>query len=352
MSRASRALVLLLALALILAHGAAEELSVSEYAKRLARLRAALDGGDYADARGQAERLLTVRVRFQNERLQPDRSVLVPVTQVREVTAARSFIERLRVLEESLRPNQAPAPMPTHTADDKLLSKLRHEQAVRDPQVGGDVARVPDPSSGYGDAIIKIFKDVWRWLWGRLVSFLRWVANLFTSSAPGQRWSWEEMGPLTLMLTLLLLGIVGLLTWDSIKKNRRRLENAQPVPSDARGAQVADADPTSRDTNEWETFARQLFAEGKHREAVRAWYHALLTTLFRAGHLHYRKGRTNWEYCNDLSPALEWRPVFLETTRVFEHRWYGQASASSEDLLAYAEDVGHIRASVRAREAA
>jgi len=345
-----RAAVLLLALAL--AHGAAEELSVSEYAERLTRIRAALDEGDYAAARAQSERLLAAQVRLQNERLQPDRSVLVPVTRVREVSAARPLIDRLRALAESLQPGQAPDPAPAKAADDKLLSKLRHEQAARDPQTGGDVAGVPDPSLGFSDAILKLAKDVWSWLWNRFISFLKWVESLFTSNAKGKGWSWEELGPLTFMLVLMLLGIVALLTWDIIKKNRRRLENALPVQAAVRRSQEADADPTSRDTNEWETFAKQLMAEGKHREALRAWYHALLTTLFRAGLLHYRKGRTNWEYCNDLSPALEWRPIFLEATRVFEHRWYGQAPASPEDLQGYAEDIGRIRTSVRAKGAA
>ena len=61
-------------------------------------------------------------------------------------------------------------------------------------------------------------------------------------------------------------------------------------------ASQRDADPLSREQDEWEKYAAELAAAGRLREAIRAWYHAVLVGLFRAGLLHHHKGRTNWEY--------------------------------------------------------
>src|SRR5262249_37872426 len=68
------------------------------------------------------------------------------------------------------------------------------------------------------------------------------------------------------------------------------------------------------------------------REAIRAWYHAVLVTLFRAGTLHYHRGRTNWEYVSRVAPEAAWRPLFADVTRVFDREWYGRDASSAESL--------------------
>jgi hypothetical protein len=93
-----------------------------------------------------------------------------------------------------------------------------------------------------------------------------------------------------------------------------------------------DDDPLSRGANEWERYAAQLAAAGRLREAIRAWYHAVLVTLYGANILHYRKGRTNWEYVAAVGPEQAWRTQFIELTRLFEHQWYGSDDSSSDAL--------------------
>jgi hypothetical protein len=105
-------------------------------------------------------------------------------------------------------------------------------------------------------------------------------------------------------------------------------------------ASKRDEDPLSRGATEWERYAAQLAASGRIREAIRAWYHAVLVTLYAAGILHFRKGRTNWEYVAALSPEIAWRSEFVTLTRRFEEEWYGRERSAIEAL----EDVsGHAR---------
>jgi hypothetical protein len=81
---------------------------------------------------------------------------------------------------------------------------------------------------------------------------------------------------------------------------------------------------------------------GRFREAIRAWYHAVLVTLFRSGLLHYRKDRTNWEYAYALGPELPWRPGFVDATRTFEQIWYGRRETPPDAAEAFARDARGI----------
>src|SRR5207244_5595400 len=118
------------------------------------------------------------------------------------------------------------------------------------------------------------------------------------------------------------------LALEVVRRSRRRelvaVATSDPVAS------RADEDPLSRAANEWERYAAQLAAAGRIREAIRAWYHAVLVTLYGAGILHFRKGRTNWEYISTITPTIPWRGDFVKLTRRFEHEWYGSANSSPD----------------------
>ena len=101
---------------------------------------------------------------------------------------------------------------------------------------------------------------------------------------------------------------------------------------------LRDEDPISRPTAEWIAQARRLTAEGRQREAARAWYHAVLTGAFAAGHLQHRTGRTNWEYLLALPPALPWHGTFASLTQRFDRVWYG-GLATDEETTATADEA-------------
>jgi hypothetical protein len=133
----------------------------------------------------------------------------------------------------------------------------------------------------------------------------------------------------TAVVGLIVLAIIVL----AIEVTRRALRGKvePPLASEPSSSQ-RDEDPTSRETSEWERYAGQLATSGRFREAIRAWYHAVLVACYGAAILSYRKGRTNWEYIASLAPSIAWRPEFIRLTQRFEQEWYGSEQSSSEAL--------------------
>jgi hypothetical protein len=153
-------------------------------------------------------------------------------------------------------------------------------------------------------------------------------------------------------LVALILIVLGVLAFEVIRRSRNA--GPQTVEESAPLGSSRDDDPLSRGANEWERYATQLAAAGRLREAIRAWYHAVLVTLYRANVLHFRKGRTNWEYVAALGPEIAWRPQIIRLTQKFEEQWYGSDQSSVEALDECSAAARHILEAVRRikREAA
>ena len=114
---------------------------------------------------------------------------------------------------------------------------------------------------------------------------------------------------------------------------------------------MEDADPLQRDVGSWQSRARSLGAEGRHREAIRAWYHAVLVSCFQSGALHHRPGTTNREYATRLGPELAWRPDFGDLTHRFDVEWYGRSESTPEAHQRFAGDVLELLPRIPRREA-
>jgi hypothetical protein len=153
------------------------------------------------------------------------------------------------------------------------------------------------------------------------------------------------------VIVVLIVIVLGILAFEVVRRSRAAAPETELVTSDAISSR-RDEDPLSRGANEWERYAAQLAAAGRTREAIRAWFHAVLVTLYAAGILHFKKGRTNWEYIAGLSPELPWRGEFVTMTRRFESEWYGRAQSSIEALDDAAERAHRILDAVRRRAAA
>src|SRR6185295_2118302 len=128
---------------------------------------------------------------------------------------------------------------------------------------------------------------------------------------------------------------------------RRRKRLAPTAAGQSRPAEVRDEDPLSRGADEWEKLAKELMGFGRYREAIRAWYNAVLVNLFRAGILHYRKDRTNWEYAYSMTPDVPFRAGFVEATRRFELEWYGRRNTTLEAAENFGKRVREIVAGAR-----
>jgi uncharacterized protein DUF4129 len=322
----------------------AETISVGAYRSRLVEVQGRLRAGDWIGARAGARRLLEDQIAFGSERIEPDRSVLEPLARAAKPQEARATAARLAQLVAALPTGEA-TPQSTAGPDAKLLERVRAREALAELPHGGRLPEVKDGGVaaalvGFLRPVIDFLKDAWR-------SFWDWLFGLLPEDDSGSR-----IGLNLTTVTILVVALALVLAWVGwrVLRNRRRgaalaPEGPSPLPP------TADDDPLSREANEWERYARELAAAGRAREAIRAWYHAVLVALYRAGTLHYRKGRTNWEYVSAVPPGTTWRAGFIELTRHFEREWYGR-DASAPEALHEAEGMAlHLLAAVRERAA-
>jgi hypothetical protein len=324
--RVSALLALLLFLPAALA---AATISPSAYRERLVAIDGSLRAGDWVSARDAASRLAADRVAFGQEALEPDLSVLQPLAGAKDAHAARAVAPRLARLVAAL---DAQGGRPPRSRNEPASPKLLEEARARDALAALPQGKVtPDDQVNVLDVLSEVLDPVRRWfddLWQRLKN---WWRQLFPAARPNQGLLDRLLNlPLTVILLVVSLALAG--GWLAVRAARQRRRRQASVPDAAAPPPAADEDPLSREVNEWERYAGELAAAGRRREAVRAWYHAVLVSLFRGGVLHYRKGRTNWEYVAALAPGFGWRSRFVDLTRCFEREWYGRDQSTPEAL--------------------
>src|SRR5262249_46308227 len=81
--------------------------------------------------------------------------------------------------------------------------------------------------------------------------------------------------------------------------------------------------------------ADALAQQGRHLEALRAAYLAVLSLLHRKQLLRYETTRTNGEYVREVRLAAHAPPAlhstFDDLTQFFETKWYGERACDSDD---------------------
>jgi len=208
--------------------------------------------------------------------------------------------------------------------DMTIVDAIGKEQTVVPTGGGGDVSLEPSNRMlGVGTAIEDAFKRIGKWI-GELIDWFDsfWPDSDAKEKKPG------NIRDIVITIAVGIVVVVILLAWTALRRARR--VSPELATSVATIPSARDADPLSRASAEWEQYAAQLAASGRFREAIRAWYHAVLVTLYGASVLHFRKGRTNWEYVAMLSPSLAWRTRFIALTRRFEYEWYGGTESTAE----------------------
>ena len=319
----------------------AEVLSVESYRQRLAGIDGRLRSGDWVGARTEAGKLSRDRIAFGEERLEPDPSLLGPLAVAKNAEAARSAAPRLAQLIAAL-PSGAAASAPFARTD--VLERVRQREAVSGLPRGGSLHR---KDIGLLDALAELLDPARRWLRGLWERILEWLRDLLSRNREKKDGAFNLPIVVTVLVVALALAALWI-AWRLLSRRKRRQEAA--VGEDLPPPSAADEDPLSREAGEWERYALELAAAGRAREAIRAWYHAVLVVLFQAGQLHYRKGRTNWEYVLALAPGHAWRARFIEMTHLFEREWYGRDRSTTE-ALQESEDLARSLVAV-IREAA
>lgn len=318
---------LLLGLLLLAPSLAAETIPVAAYRGRLMEIQARLRSGDWVGARAGARNLLDDRIAYGNGTVETDASVLGPIARARHPAEADAAAPRLAQLLDGMPPTGTGEFQETAAATDpKLLQSIRDQQAVAELPAGGRLPEVKD--SSLFQILARFFKTVADFFGDLLERLWDWLLDLFPKQGGGkaQGLDLKVVTAVVVALALVLAWVV----WRVLRHRRRgpALVPAGPAPLPP----VADDDPLSRESSEWERYARELAEAGRFREAIRAWYHAVLVALYRTGTLHHRKGRTNWEYVSKVPPGTPWRSGFAEMTRHFEREWYGRDQSDTEAL--------------------
>jgi Domain of unknown function (DUF4129) len=348
--RLLRTLLLLLPLLPAVLRADAATLTLEQYSSRLERMQALVSAGQLDTARAEGRTLLNKEVLAPGgERFHTDGTLLAAVERLKK-GGELSVQRRLETAVGELR-RTAPAGSSAQPADRKLLEKLREQEQVDDPLKGGKVAMPKAPDLAWSDRMLKAFRTVWKWIADHFVKLLEWLERFWPKSPAKKQAGSIGMRLIVGSVVGLILLSLGVLAYEVIRRSRRSAAagKVESVPA----ASTRDDDPLSRAASEWELYAERLAAAGRIREAIRAWYHAVLVTLCTGGILQFRKGRTNWEYVAAVHPQRAWRADFIQLTRRFEQEWYG-VHESSRDALDECRDWARsiLEAALREKGAA
>ncbi len=327
---------------------AAAKISVPEYRERLLGIRAQIEAGDWAGAALASRELLGDRVTIPRaaEEVAPDGSLLGPIGRATNLAEARGpggeHVRRLNRLAAELASADGDATGGPIVADRAKLERLRAKEKLADLPEGGALPKASVPE-GTIDALTDFFAPLTRVLRAIGQKIFDWIDRMFEAGKKPK----ADGAVSSLAIAIAVVIALALAGAAILYVRLRRKAGAPGSPDEAPVPPAADDDPLSREVNEWERYARELERAGRTREAVRAWYHAVLVALYRTGFVHYRRGRTNWEYVASLSPTLSVRPGFADLTRRFEREWYGRDESDAEALAEAAEIAGGLLGEVR-----
>ena len=335
------ALALVLAATLI---GAEPSMRIESYREALDAIAARLDADDAAGAAELASGLEAARIDWEGEPLLPDAPLLAAIASGRGAEA-RPALDALRAaLHEKAGTTAA-----STVEDRRTLERLARER-IETRRGGAALPGMPEVELPWRERIVEWLSSAARWVGRKFLALLRWLERWWGPSerpavSPGAVIGLAR-GVLVIVGVVAVL-LVGLAVVVLLRRRAPRVEPGAATP-----ATTADADPTSRDEPAWRARAEALAAEGRHREAIRAFYHALLVRCFQTGALQARRGTTNREYARTLDTRVAWAPEFDELTLRFDLEWYGHDSSTASAYRDFLERTEAVMGRVGRAEAA
>jgi hypothetical protein len=323
---------------------AAAPIALDDYVSGLTRIRVFLAANQLAEAKGEATKLANAEIVWTGGRMHADDSLLDEIAKT--TRADRQLLLRIDTTLDAIAESGA---MKSGPVDPKLLQKVAAEQDVPELAPGGEVPTKMKADVPLLERIATSIADAFRWLGEKIEKFLDWLIDLFPRSDPQRPGVTAGMQKIVYAVVAVIVILIIVLAISVARRSKGAtavVETSEPFGS------KRDEDPLSRGATEWKRYAAQLGAAGRYREAIRAWYHAVLVTCYSAGVLHFRKGRTNWEYVATLAPSLAWRAEMIQLTRAFEREWYGSDESTREALDDCSGRAQGILDSVRERGAA
>jgi hypothetical protein len=321
---------------------AQEPAPLEEYVGGLEAVRDRLREGRLEEARVAARDLRSRAFAWGDETLAADASALDAAAAASSAAEAARAAARLSSLVDALRAaggGEAGEPRP------EILRRVAPaDHLVR----GGAVGTLRVTPRSLPEQVVAALLSVYDRVASALGRLLDWLDSLRPQGTPKIA-ARGDAASVAIVFAVAGVLVLAFLAWRA-RGSRSPLAAAES--SATATASRRDEDPLSRGAPEWERHAAELAAARRWREAIRAWYHAALVSLFRAGLLHYQKGRTNWEYVARLDPGLGWRPSFIALTSLFDREWYGRRASDAEALAECARGARAVLEAVRGKEAA
>ena len=317
----------------------ATPLTIEQYVGALERIDSLLVSNQLAVAQSEARALMNRDVIWKDGKFRTDSALLGAIAHAQRADGPHRA--RLLFAIDELR---RVAGMEAGRADPKLLERIAAEQAVPDLPEGGKIATTIEEDLPLIERIARMFEDLFEWIGDRIEQFRDWLRDLLPSRRGGVP---AGAGDIRWLVYLVVGAIVVVLLALAVKVLRNSRAAVPETTSSEPLGSKRDEDPLSRGATEWERYAATLASSGRFREASRAWYHAVLVTCYAAGILHFRKGRTNWEYISSLPPSLAWRADLIALTRSFEREWYGADESASEAHVECRDLAQNIIASIQ-----
>ena len=308
---------------------------IEQYISKLQSLHALIEANRLAVAKTEAATLTGSEITSSRENFHADDSLLAAIAQAHGANPA--LLARIELTVAEL---QGDAKAAEAAPDSKLLQQVAAEQEVPELTPGGELVPPEMPDVPLIERALRSIGESIKWVGKKVGQLIDWLLDFLPDrltegpgATLGMRWI------VIAVVAVIVLGIV-FLALEVIRRARRG--DAQTLASSAPLRSTSDDDPLSRGARAWERYAAQLAAAGRFREAIRAWYHAVLVTCYAVGALHFRKGRTNWEYIASLSAATTWRPDFIRLTQRFEQEWYGSEQSTEDALDVCSSDAKRI----------
>ena len=329
----------------------ADELTLSDYRSRLQSIDGAITSNQLDAAKAAATDLQRHTVSSAHGTIKPDTPLLSRIATAKSEKEIRHVRPELQNLIAELGRDRGVTT--EKAADVDLVQRLRRDEELETLEKGGAFRATPEVNSGLLNRVAFQLARFWTWLVSVFEKLFDWFMDLWPDPQKPEREGGGVLGMSTTVAITVgaIVLILGLLAFE-VYRRRRHLRTITVAASNLPVVSARDEDPLSRGASEWERYAQELAAAGRIREAIRAWYHAVLVTLYRTGVLHYRKGRTNWEYISLLPADVPWRQRFIGLTRKFEQEWYGRDRSSGDALDACASDAQRILSSLRRGEPA
>lgn len=225
-------------------------------------------------------------------------------------------------------------------ADPLLLDRIRPLPGDPGEDEDSNLPQLPASWQDFATWLQKKLEGILHWLGDLLKELLRWLIPKHEDSE-GTNITQLIVG-FCLVLVTGIVCVMAILWW-----RRSRLVPMTAVRTKGHAAEEA----IDRPVSEWERRGDELIAAGDYRGALRAFFHAALAAAFAAGHLHHRRGRTNWEYLALVAARNEWRADLVTLVVTFERSWYGGHATSAADCHRFRQAVEAMSLAFQTRKA-